>query len=70
MTTHLVERFDAARGEALRCKTCHGGNLGTKEWNSKVILTDHLPPVPEHAHIAAPDAPDAGAGDAEADAPD
>lgn len=59
MTTHLVERFDSARGEALRCKTCHGGNLGTKEWNSKVILTDHLPPIPEHAGIAT-DAADAG----------
>jgi hypothetical protein len=70
MTTHLVEKFDTARGEALRCKTRHQGNLGTKEWNSKVILTDHLPSIPEHAGIAATDAADAGVDAASADAPD
>jgi hypothetical protein len=70
MTTHLVEKFDTARGEALRCKTCHQGNLGTKEWNSKVILTDHLPPIPEHAAVAASDAADAGVDAAGADVSD
>lgn len=72
MTTHLVEKFDTARGEALRCKTCHGGNLGSKEWNSKVILTDHLPPIPEHAGIPEPEAGSdaADAGVDAANAPD
>jgi hypothetical protein len=70
MTTHLVEKFDTARGEALRCKTCHQGNLGTKEWNSKVILTDHLPPIPEHAAVAASDAAYAGVDAAGADVSD
>ena len=68
MTTHLVEKFDGARGEALRCKTCHQGNLGTKEWNAKVILTDHLPPIPEHAEIAGSD--DASTGTAGTDVSD
>ena len=67
MTTHLVEKFDTARGEALRCTMCHEGNLGSKDWNSKVILTHHLPPIPEHAAIAAPDA---GVDAASADVPD
>jgi hypothetical protein len=70
MTTHMVEKFDSARGEALRCKTCHGGNLGSKEWRSKVILTDHLPPIPEHAEIAASNAADAGVDAASPDVSD
>jgi hypothetical protein len=67
MSTHLVEKFDTAEGEPLRCKMCHAGNVGSKEWNPRVILTDHLPPHPERASIveATPDAgvappPDAG----------
>jgi hypothetical protein len=72
MTTHLVEKFDTARGDALRCKMCHEGNLGSKEWDPRVILTDHLPPVTSHPpNASVPLAPDADAGvatDAGADA--
>jgi hypothetical protein len=38
MLTHLVSDFNAAGGEPLRCKACHGGNLGTPEFSRKVIL--------------------------------
>jgi hypothetical protein len=41
MTTKFVV---AATGEKLKCKHCHVGNYGSKEWQKKVILTDHLPP--------------------------
>jgi hypothetical protein len=43
MTTHLVEDFQTKSGSLLHCKTCHQGNLGTAEFQRKIILTDHLP---------------------------
>lgn len=43
MTTHLVEDFTTKSGEPLHCKGCHRGNLGTPEFQRKVILTDILP---------------------------
>ena len=61
MSTHLAEKFDTVQGDPLRCKTCHAGNVGSKEWNPKVILTDHLPPVPARPlPPAEPERPDAG----------
>jgi hypothetical protein len=61
MSTHLTEQFDTAAGDPLRCKLCHVGNLGSKEWEPKVILTDHLPPVTSHPPDAAPPAAELGA---------
>jgi hypothetical protein len=58
MSTHLVEKFDTVQGNPLRCKMCHVGNVGSKEWNPKVTLTDHLPPHPERGPVV--ETPDAG----------
>ena len=43
MTTHLAEDFTSKRGAPLRCKSCHQGNLGSPEFQTKIVLTDHLP---------------------------
>jgi len=43
MTTHLVEDFETAKGNALYCKSCHKGNLGSPEFQKKIILSDRLP---------------------------
>ena len=43
MTTHLVEDFATKSGSALRCKGCHRGNLGTPQFQRKIILTDLIP---------------------------
>ncbi len=57
MNTVLVERFDAAAGGRLFCATCHVGQLGTPAFQGRVILTEHLPPLPPgHAPEVAPDA--------------
>jgi len=40
MTTHLVEDFDRASGTPPKCKDCHGGDLGSPEFRSKIILAD------------------------------
>lgn len=42
MTTELVENFSLRDGKPLRCKTCHGGNLGTPEFRRRLLLTDAL----------------------------
>ena len=42
MTTHLVEDFDTAAGKSLKCRDCHGGDLGTPEFRTKIILGDLL----------------------------
>lgn len=60
MSTHLVERFDTADGHPLRCKMCHVGNVGSKEWDPKVIFGDHLPPIPV-SETAISETSDAGA---------
>jgi hypothetical protein len=63
MTTHLAEKFATATGDPLRCKLCHVGNLGSKEWEGKVILTDHVPPVTSHPpNAGAPSVTDGDAG--------
>jgi hypothetical protein len=46
MNTVLVERFDAAAGGRLFCNTCHVGPLGSPAFQGRVILTNHLPPLP------------------------
>ena len=66
MSTHLVERFDSADGHALRCKMCHVGNVGSKEWDPKVIFGEHLPPVPPSEAIS--ETSDAGAAPSDVDA--
>jgi hypothetical protein len=43
MTTHLVEDFETAKGNALYCKSCHKGNVGSPEFQRKIILTGNLP---------------------------
>jgi len=43
MTTHLVEDFEARGGAPLHCKSCHHGNLGSPEFQPKIILTNNLP---------------------------
>ena len=43
MTTHLVEDFETSGGAALHCKSCHHGNLGSAEFQPKIILTNNLP---------------------------
>jgi hypothetical protein len=43
MTTHLVEDFDTKKGSPLHCKSCHQGNLGSPEFQRKIILTNNLP---------------------------
>ena len=40
MTTHLVEDFDAGDGKALKCKDCHGGDLGSPQFRAKLILSE------------------------------
>jgi hypothetical protein len=43
MTTHLVEDFQTKSGAPLHCKSCHRGNVGTPEFEPKIILTNRLP---------------------------
>jgi hypothetical protein len=40
MTTHLVEDFDAQQGKSLRCRNCHRGDLGSPEFQGKLILAE------------------------------
>lgn len=43
MTVHLAGEMDTAEGAPLRCKSCHGANLGQPGFRKKIILTDQLP---------------------------
>ncbi len=53
MTTHLTDDFErSADHAALRCKDCHGANLGSPEFRRRIILTNHLPPRPAAAPAA------------------
>jgi hypothetical protein len=58
MTTHLVEDFDtvAGAGKPPKCKDCHGGDLGSPEFRSKIILSE-LAGLPTPVAPAAPAAP-------------
>ena len=49
MTRELGERFEAAGGGPLYCKTCHGAELGNPAFRKQVILTQHLPALPNAA---------------------
>ncbi len=43
MTVHLVEEFDTSLGKPLACRDCHQGDLGSPEFQRKIILTGNLP---------------------------
>ncbi len=63
MTTHLTNDFQrSADHGVLRCKDCHHANLGSPEFQRRIILTDHLPPRPARPEPV--EMPDAGAPDA------
>jgi hypothetical protein len=42
MTTRLVEDFEQLDGKQLRCKSCHGANLGSPAFRRRLLLTDAL----------------------------
>jgi hypothetical protein len=56
MTTHLVEDFETVGGKPPTCKGCHGGDLGSAEFKSRLILEGPLPsaapPAPDSAPVA------------------
>ena len=55
MTTHLAPDFDTAAGKPPKCKDCHGGDLGTPQFRSKIILSElEGLPKPVAAPAAAP----------------
>lgn len=68
MTSHLTEDFSrtgnspGASNEPPRCKDCHGGDLGSPAFRSKIILTDLATgaPVAEPAPPAPPALPEFG----------
>jgi hypothetical protein len=62
MVTHLSEDFRTKGGAPLRCKGCHLGRPGTAEFQTRVILTQHLPG--RSAAASEPSTSDAGASDA------
>jgi len=53
MTTHLVEDFDTTAGKPPKCRDCHGGDLGSPEFRSKIILGE-LASLPAPAPAATP----------------
>lgn len=75
MNTVLTTKFQRADGELLRCKGCHGADIGDEGFKSKLILTDLFgdgtwpPPEaePEAKPPPAPPLPTADAGAADAD---
>lgn len=68
MTVRLVERFAAAAGGPLYCATCHVRRLGDPGFDGRVILTDHLPPLPPApSPSVVPASPPGGAEDAQHD---
>ena len=54
MTTHLVEEMETTSGKSLKCKQCHQGDLGSPQFQAKIILSElaGLPAPP--AAAAAP----------------
>lgn len=40
MTTHLVEDFESNSGAGLRCNGCHRGNVGTPQFQRKIMLSE------------------------------
>jgi hypothetical protein len=54
MTTHLTERFDRAGSQGnLLCKDCHRSNVGSPDFERRILLTDHLPPRPSALEVPA-----------------
>jgi hypothetical protein len=62
MTTHLVEDFSTRAGKPPKCKDCHGGDLGSAEFRTKIILGElsGLPVPPDPVPTAPPPSPHAG----------
>jgi hypothetical protein len=56
MTTHLTESFETTAGKPPKCKDCHGGDVGSPEFRSEIILSD-LKGLPAPAVAAPPVAP-------------
>jgi hypothetical protein len=54
MTTHLVEDFSTVAGKPPKCRDCHGGDWGSPEFRSQIILS-------ELSGLPAPVAPSAAA---------
>jgi hypothetical protein len=53
MTTHLTEDFQTVAGKPPKCKECHGGDLGSPQFRTKVIL-EELPGLPAPAPAPPP----------------
>lgn len=68
MTTHLAESFQSTRGKPVKCKECHGGDLGSPEFRSKIILSGGLALPAPAPSPAAPATATEGASPAPADA--
>jgi hypothetical protein len=69
MTTHLTEDFDTLSGKPPKCKDCHGGDLGSPEFRTKIILSD-LGGLPAPAVTSPPATPPpASSAPSEASAP-
>jgi hypothetical protein len=45
MTTHLVEELETTSGKSPKCKQCHQGDLGSPQFQPKIILSE-LPGLP------------------------
>jgi hypothetical protein len=74
MTTHLVEDLETTSGKSLKCKQCHRGDLGSPQFEGKIILSEltglPAPPVPVVSSAApTPAAPPASAASPEPPAP-
>lgn len=46
MTSVLTERFESVDDQPLRCKSCHGANWGSPEFQRKLLLSDALAKLP------------------------
>ena len=70
MTTHLVEDFETTAGQVAQVPQCHGGDLGSPEFQPKIILSElsglPLPPAPAAEHPPLQPARLAAAGSASA----
>jgi hypothetical protein len=53
MTTHLVEDFTTTAGNPPKCKDCHGADLGSPAFRTKIILSE-LSGLPAPAPAPAP----------------
>jgi hypothetical protein len=69
MTTHLVEELETTTGKSPKCKQCHQGDLGSPQFQPKIILSELTglpapqvtpPPSASPPAEASPSAPPAG----------